>query len=97
MVIKIGFNIIKGVLVWLMFFLKLFGFKFYRDFFWYIGVMVIVVVVGFLVSIVNFIYFGLVWYEIIICVLDLIMIVVLLVLLVILIIGIIFVVCWFKR
>lgn len=58
MVVRTGFNTTKGALVRSMLFPKPSGFKFYKDAFYYIGVMGIIAGLGFIASIVNFIRLG---------------------------------------
>ncbi|KAJ1329421.1 cation-transporting P-type ATPase 13A2 [Microdochium nivale] len=76
MVTRTGFNTTKGSLVRSMLFPKPSGFKFYRDSFRYIAVMAGVALLGFVVSLVNFLRLGLAWHLIIVRALDLITIVV---------------------
>ncbi|KAI2643480.1 hypothetical protein GGS21DRAFT_496608 [Xylaria nigripes] len=76
MVVRTGFNTTKGSLVRSMMFPKPSGFKFYRDSFRYISVMGCIALLGFFVSLVNFVRLGLAWRVIIIRALDLITIVV---------------------
>lgn len=76
MVVRTGFNTTKGALVRSMLFPKPSGFKFYRDSFRYIAVMACVALLGFIVSLINFIRLGLEWHLIIVRALDLITIVV---------------------
>lgn len=76
MVTRTGFNTTKGSLVRSMLFPKPSGFKFYRDSFRYIAVMACVALLGFVVSLVNFLRLGLAWHLIIVRALDLITIVV---------------------
>ena len=76
MVVRTGFNTTKGALVRTMLFPKPSGFKFYRDSFRYISVMACIAMIGFTVSLVNFIRLKLEWHLIVIRALDLITIVV---------------------
>ncbi|TGJ86477.1 hypothetical protein E0Z10_g2299 [Xylaria hypoxylon] len=76
MVVRTGFNTTKGSLVRSMLFPKPSGFKFYRDSFRYISVMACIALLGFVVSLVNFVRLGLPWHFIIVRALDLITIVV---------------------
>ncbi|KAI1827536.1 hypothetical protein F4861DRAFT_536103 [Xylaria intraflava] len=76
MVVRTGFNTTKGSLVRSMLFPKPSGFKFYRDSFRYISVMGCIALLGFVVSLINFLRLGLAWSTIIIRALDLITIVV---------------------
>ncbi|KAI1437265.1 hypothetical protein GGR50DRAFT_645603 [Xylaria sp. CBS 124048] len=76
MAVRTGFNTTKGSLVRSMMFPKPSGFKFYRDSFRYISVMGCIALLGFVVSLVNFVRLGLAWSSIIIRALDLITIVV---------------------
>lgn len=66
MVVRTGFNTTKGSLVRSMLFPKPSGFKFYRDSFRYVGVMALVAILGFIVSLVNFIRLDLAWHLIIV-------------------------------
>lgn len=70
LVVRTGFSTTKGSLVRSMLFPKPSGFKFYRDSFRYIGVMAMVALLGFVVSLVNFIRLGLAWHLIIVRALD---------------------------
>lgn len=70
LVVRTGFSTTKGSLVRSMLFPKPSGFKFYRDSFRYIGVMAMVALLGFLVSLANFIHLGLAWHLIIVRALD---------------------------
>ncbi|KAI2623275.1 hypothetical protein GGR54DRAFT_597429 [Hypoxylon sp. NC1633] len=76
MVVRTSFNTTKGSLVRSMLFPKPSGFKFYRDSFRYISVMGCVALLGFVVSFINFLRFGLAWHLIVVRALDLITIVV---------------------
>ncbi|RDL35105.1 Cation-transporting ATPase [Venustampulla echinocandica] len=76
MVVRTGFNTTKGALVRSMLFPKPSGFKFYRDSFRYISVMGGVAMLGFVVSVVNFVRLNLAFHLIIVRALDLITIVV---------------------
>lgn len=76
MAVRTGFNTTKGALVRSMLFPKPSGFKFYRDSFRYISVMGGVAMVGFTVSLMNFIHLKLAWHLVIVRALDLITIVV---------------------
>ncbi|KAI5790094.1 hypothetical protein EDC01DRAFT_616492 [Geopyxis carbonaria] len=76
LVVRTGFNTTKGALVRSMLFPKPSTFKFYRDSFYYIGVMGIIALMGFGVSFINFVHLGLPLNLIIIRALDLITIVV---------------------
>jgi cation-transporting ATPase 13A2 len=76
MVVRTGFNTTKGSLVRSMMFPKPSGFKFYRDSFRYIAVMGCVAILGFIVSLINFLRLGLAWHLIVVRALDLITIVV---------------------
>jgi len=76
MVVRTGFNTTKGALVRSMLFPKPTGFKFYRDSFRYIGVMSIIALLGFALSLVNFMELGLPWTEILLRAGDLVTIVV---------------------
>lgn len=76
MVVRTGFNTTKGALVRSMLFPKPSGFKFYRDSFYYIGVMAGIAACGFVASFINFIRLGLPWHMIFVRALDLITIVV---------------------
>ncbi|KAF8477462.1 P-type ATPase-like protein [Kalaharituber pfeilii] len=76
MVVRTGFNTTKGALVRSMLFPKPSGFKFYRDSFYYIGVMAVIACCGFVASFINFVRLGLAWHVIIVRALDLITIVV---------------------
>ena len=58
MVVRTGFNTTKGALVRSMLFPKPSGFKFYRDSFYYIGVMGIIAACGFVASFINFVRLG---------------------------------------
>lgn len=58
MVVRIGFNTTKGALVRSMLFPKPSGFKFYRDPFYYIGVMAGIAFFGFVASFINFVRLG---------------------------------------
>ena len=58
LVVRTGFNTTKGSLVRSMLFPKPSGFKFYRDSFYYIGVMAGIAALGFIASLVNFIKIG---------------------------------------
>lgn len=58
MVVRTGFNTTKGALVRSMLFPKPSGFKFYRDSFYYIGVMAGIAACGFVASVINFIQLG---------------------------------------
>lgn len=66
LVVRTGFSTTKGSLVRSMLFPKPSGFKFYRDSFRYIGVMALVALLGFLVSLANFVRLGLAWHLIIV-------------------------------
>ncbi|KAL2753925.1 hypothetical protein ACRALDRAFT_2108060 [Sodiomyces alcalophilus JCM 7366] len=70
MVVRTGFNTTKGSLVRSMLFPKPSGFKFYRDSFRYVGVMAMVAILGFVVSLVNFIRLDLAWHLIVVRALD---------------------------
>ncbi|KAJ2900185.1 hypothetical protein MKZ38_002544 [Zalerion maritima] len=76
MVVRTGFNTTKGALVRSMLFPKPSGFKFYRDSFRYISVMAGVALVGFIVSLVNFVRLQLAWHLVVVRALDLITIIV---------------------
>jgi len=76
MVVRTSFNTTKGSLVRSMLFPKPSGFKFYRDSFRYISVMAGIAMLGFTVSLINFIRLGLEWHLILVRALDLITIVV---------------------
>jgi len=58
MVVRTGFNTTKGALVRSMLFPKPSGFKFYRDSFYYIGVMAVIAACGFVASFINFLRLG---------------------------------------
>lgn len=58
MVVRTGFNTTKGALVRSMLFPKPSGFKFYRDSFYYIGVMGLIAGLGFIASFINFVELG---------------------------------------
>ena len=58
MVVRTGFNTTKGALVRSMLFPKPSGFKFYRDSFYYIGVMAGIAACGFITSFINFVRLG---------------------------------------
>lgn len=58
MVVRTGFNTTKGALVRSMLFPKPSGFKFYRDSFYYIGVMAGIAACGFVASFINFVRLG---------------------------------------
>lgn len=66
LVVRTGFSTTKGSLVRSMLFPKPSGFKFYRDSFRYVGVMALVAMLGFIVSLANFIRLGLAWHLIIV-------------------------------
>lgn len=66
LVVRTGFSTTKGSLVRSMLFPKPSGFKFYRDSFRYVGVMALVALLGFVVSLVNFLRLGLAWHLIIV-------------------------------
>ncbi|KAM0324203.1 hypothetical protein ACHAQA_008397 [Verticillium albo-atrum] len=70
LVVRTGFSTTKGSLVRSMLFPKPSGFKFYRDSFRYVGVMAMVAMLGFVVSLVNFIRLDLAWHLIIVRALD---------------------------
>lgn len=76
MVVRTGFSTTKGALVRSMLFPKPSGFKFYKDSFRYILVMAGIALIGFIVSLINFIHLQLEWNLIIVRALDLITIVV---------------------
>lgn len=76
LVVRTGFNTTKGALVRSMLFPKPSGFKFYRDSFRYISVMACVAILGFIVSVVNFLRLHMHWHVIFIRAVDLITIVV---------------------
>ncbi|ROT40887.1 ATPase [Sodiomyces alkalinus F11] len=69
-VVRTGFSTTKGSLVRSMLFPKPSGFKFYRDSFRYVGVMALVAILGFIVSLVNFIRLDLAWHLIVVRALD---------------------------
>ncbi|EGY17972.1 uncharacterized protein VDAG_08306 [Verticillium dahliae VdLs.17] len=66
LVVRTGFSTTKGSLVRSMLFPKTSGFKFYRDSFRYVGVMAMVAMLGFVVSLINFIRLDLAWHLIIV-------------------------------
>lgn len=66
LVVRTGFSTTKGSLVRSMLFPKPSGFKFYRDSFRYVGVMAMVAMLGFVVSLINFIRLDLAWHLIIV-------------------------------
>ncbi|KAG7114896.1 cation-transporting ATPase like protein [Verticillium longisporum] len=70
LVVRTGFSTTKGSLVRSMLFPKPSGFKFYRDSFRYVGVMAMVAMLGFVVSLINFIRLDLAWHLIIVRALD---------------------------
>ncbi|POS85184.1 hypothetical protein EPUL_002709, partial [Erysiphe pulchra] len=76
LVVRTGFSTTKGALVRSMLFPKPSGFKFYRDSFRYILVMAGIALIGFIVSLINFVHLQLEWHLIIVRALDLITIVV---------------------
>lgn len=76
MVVRTGFNTTKGALVRSMLFPKPSGFSFYADSFRYISVMGGVAIVGFIISVINFIHLHVPTHLIITRALDLITIVV---------------------
>lgn len=76
MVVRTGFNTTKGNLIRSMLFPKPNKFKFYRDSFRFIGVLAMIAVMGFFVSIYNFLRMGVSFGLIFIRALDLITIVV---------------------
>ncbi|RKF82377.1 putative cation-transporting ATPase [Golovinomyces cichoracearum] len=75
-VVRTGFNTVKGALVRSILFPKPSGFSFYRDSFRYISVMACIAFLGFIASFINFIRLQLDWGVILIRALDLITIVV---------------------
>ncbi|TQS36863.1 hypothetical protein Golomagni_02679 [Golovinomyces magnicellulatus] len=75
-VVRTGFNTVKGALVRSILFPKPSGFSFYRDSFRYISVMACIACLGFIASLINFIRLQLEWGLIIVRALDLITIVV---------------------
>jgi magnesium-transporting ATPase (P-type) len=58
MVVRTGFNTTKGALIRSMLFPRPNKFRFYRDSFRFIGVMAVIAMMGFCVSIVNFVKLG---------------------------------------
>jgi cation-transporting ATPase 13A2 len=58
MVVRTGFNTMKGALVRSMLFPKPSGFQFYRDSLYYIAFMGLIAMIGFIASFVNFILLG---------------------------------------
>ncbi|KAK9674726.1 hypothetical protein K7432_016952, partial [Basidiobolus ranarum] len=76
LVVRTGFNTTKGALVRSMLFPKPNKFAFYRDSFRFIGVLGCIAIVGFMISVVNFIKLGVPWEKILVRALDLITIVV---------------------
>jgi len=58
MVVRTGFNTTKGALIRSMLFPRPNKFRFYRDSFRFIGVMAVIAMMGFCVSIVNFLKLG---------------------------------------
>lgn len=76
LVVATGFSTTKGLLIRLMLFPKPMGFKFYRDLFRYIGFMLAVAMVGFVVLAVNFVRLGVLYRTMILRALDIVTIVV---------------------
>ncbi|KAF3908733.1 hypothetical protein AA313_de0203996 [Arthrobotrys entomopaga] len=76
LVVRTGFNTTKGALVRSMLFPKPTGFKFYRDSFYYISVMAVIAMLGFIATLIRFIELGLAPHLIVVRALDLITIVV---------------------
>ena len=75
-VIRTGFNTTKGSLVRSMLFPRPNKFKFYRDSFYFIGVLAMIAIIGFLASVVKFIHLGVPVWLMVVRALDLITIVV---------------------